>query len=166
MKAMKAKKKEERKKAMKAKKLAIRKRNKRILKKALKTMRRMKKAMKALNQQVASLQEVVADMQRRMIPPEPDLFEESAGTPPQQELVLVYLWHVQRPLPDVTNMMIDPNWTVEHTKNMIRINEGYGDDVQLSLITDNGDVMQDDLPLAAYDILSDEIIRVDARPLP
>jgi hypothetical protein len=124
-----------------------------------------------LEQKCELLERRIRSIEHQLWPaPESPLFEDTEDAevtePPQSELLFVYLRHVQRPFPDVTNMLIDPHWTVEHTKNLIRINEGYGDDVQLSLLADNGDVMQDDLPLAAYDILRDEIIQVDTRPLP
>jgi hypothetical protein len=131
------------------------------------TKARMQKQMKLMKRKVRLLSRKIAVLEAKinlLVQPvqEENLFEDTEVA----DGVFVYLQHVQRPHPNVTNMLIDPHWTVEHTKNLIRINEGYGDDVQLSLIADNGDVMQDDLPMAAYDILSDEIIQVDTRPLP
>jgi seryl-tRNA synthetase len=146
------------KKAMKAMK-----RHKKAMKAMKKQVASMKKAMKATKKQVASMKKTMADMERRMAWMER---QTTSVTPPQQELFSIFLWHVQRPHPDATIMMVDPSWSIAHVKALIRIQEGYADEEQMLLISDNHENMQDDMTLAAYDIISDDIIRVDVRPQP
>jgi hypothetical protein len=149
------KKKQAKKKALKAKRLAILRKTVKAMKAMKKSMKAMKKSMKAMKEQIAFLQAAVSDMQRLIIPTEPDLF--AAPTPPPtppQPPTFTLMCMVGGN--DVVALDVRPSDTIDDVKAKMRTERGLGDDVEISVFWDGDEV--DGLTLSELGIDSSEVL--------
>jgi hypothetical protein len=153
LKAMKAKKMQERLRARRRRCRAIRLRNRRVMKKALTTIRQMKKAQKAMKERMREMEQRIALLEEHFpVMPEPNLFspDPEPAKPPSFTLMCMVGGN------DVVALEVQPSDTIDDVKAKMRAERGIGDDVQFSVFWDGDEV--GGLTLAELGIDSSEIL--------
>jgi hypothetical protein len=152
LKAMKAKKMQDRLRAWRRRCRAIRLRNRRVMKKALTTILQMKKAQKAMKERMQEMELRIALMEEHFpTMPEPNLFspDPEPAKPPTFTLMCMVGG-------DVIALDVQPSDTIDDVKAKMRAERGIPDDVQIKVFWDGDEVV--DLTLAELGIDSSEVL--------